>query len=168
MAQIWKLHPPLPPHRCAAQGPPGRSLRRGGEWSPSRLPLPTGSSPDEEQFYTRMIQHNPRPPGAGDCRGVTALLQGVQGCWVLCWLGSALLVIKDTRLGFGRLFLSSGYPLGSASLRGGGGQGPPPCPLPAQPAPSTCPGSSSAPAALAGRKVIKGFCFKYIENKRGK
>lgn len=124
MAQIWKLQPP-PPHRRATQGPPGRSPRRGGERSPSQLPLPTGSSPDEKQFYTRVIRHNPRPPGAGAGHRVTALLRGVQGCWVLCWQGSALLVIKDTRLGFGRVGLFSGYPSGSASLWGMEGRDPP-------------------------------------------
>lgn len=146
---------------------PGRSPCRGGKWSPSRLPLPTGSSPDKEQFYTRVIQHNPRPPGARDRRGVTGLLRSARERGVLRRLSSALLVIKDTRLGVGRLVLFSGYPSGSASpgrMEGGN----PPCPLPAWLDATARPGSSSAPAAAAGRKSIKGFCFKYIKKKRGK
>ena len=97
---------------------PGRSPRQGGERSRSQLPLPTGSSPDEEQFYTRVIWHNPCPPGSRDRCRVTALLQGARGCRVPCWLGLALLVIKDTRMGFERLVLFSGYPSGSASPGG--------------------------------------------------
>lgn len=98
---------------------------------------------------------------------MTALLRSAPECQVLRRLGSALLVVKDTGLGFGRLVLFSGYRSGSAWM-GRMESGDHPCPLPARLAPAAHPGSGSAPVAADGRKGIKGFSFKYIENKRGK
>lgn len=100
---------------------------------------------DQEQFYTRVIRYNPHPPGARNAMGCA----GVSGPTL------ALLVVKDTEMGFGRMVLFSVY----HSLVQGMESGDPPCLLPLL---------AQAPALLQrGEKAWRAFAANTSQTRGG-